>query len=60
MVNDKRTQDWVADYNREETTVAREAVESRVAIMAVTVEDGDGRQQQRWRTTTVADDNGGG
>ncbi len=58
VVDDKGTQDWVADYIREGTTVASNAVESRVAIMAAMVEDGSGRQPwQRW-TTTVTDDNG--
>ncbi len=57
-VDDKGTQDRVAGYNGEGTTVASDAVESRVAMMAATVEDGGGRQRRRRRTTTVADDDG--
>jgi hypothetical protein len=56
-VDNKGTQAWVVDYNAEGLMVASNAVESRVAMMAATVEDGGGRQQRR---TTVADDNGWG
>ncbi len=37
------TQDWVADFNREGRTVASNAGDSGVAMMAVIVEDGGGR-----------------
>ncbi len=60
VVDDKGMQDWVADYNGEGTTVASNAGDSGVAMMAARVEDGGGRQQWRQRTTTVADDDGGG
>ncbi len=53
------TQDQVTDYNVEGTMLASNAIESGVAMMAVTVEDGGSRHQRRWRTATVADDNGG-
>ncbi len=59
-MDDKGTQDQVVDYNREGTTVAGNAVESKVVMMAGTVKDGGGRQQRQRRMTTVADDNGGG
>jgi hypothetical protein len=36
-------QDQVADYNGEGTTVGSNARDSRVAMMAVMVEDGGGR-----------------
>ncbi len=58
-VNNKGTQDWVADYNGEGPKVASNTVESRVAMMAATVEDGGGRQRRRRLMATVADDNGG-
>ncbi len=57
-VDDKGTQDRVVDYNGEGTMMASNAGDSRVAIMAATVEDGGGRQQWGQRTMTVADDNG--
>ncbi len=41
--DDEGTQDWVADYNGEGTKVASNTGDSRVAMMAVTVEDGGGR-----------------
>ncbi len=44
VVDDKDTQDWVEDYNEEGTMVASNARDSRVAMMAATVEDGGGRQ----------------
>jgi hypothetical protein len=59
-VNDKGMQDWVADYNREGTTVASNAVEGRVAMMAAMVQGGGGRQRWQRRTTMVVGDNGGG
>ncbi len=57
-VDDEGTQDRVADYNGEETTVARDAGDSLVAMMAATVEDCGGGRRGRWRTTTAADDDG--
>jgi hypothetical protein len=61
VVDDEGTQDWVAGYNREGTTVANNAADSRMAIMVATVlEDSGGRQQQQGRTMMVTDDNGGG
>jgi hypothetical protein len=48
------------DYNGEEMTVASNAGDNRLAMMAATMEDSGGRQQLQWRTTAVADDNGGG
>jgi hypothetical protein len=35
VVDNKGTQDWVADYNGEGTMVARDAGDSGVAMMAV-------------------------
>ncbi len=60
MVDDNGKQDWVADYNGEGMTVASDAVESRVVIMAAMVEDSGGRQQRQWQPMMVADDDGGG
>jgi hypothetical protein len=59
-VDDEGTQDRVAEYNGEGTTVASDAGDSGVAMMAATVKDGGGSQRRRRRTTTVADDDGGG
>jgi hypothetical protein len=42
-VDNKGMQDQVADYNGEGTTVASNAGDSGVAIMAVMVEDGSSR-----------------
>ncbi len=39
----KGMQDWVGNYNREGTTVASNAGDSRVAKMAAAVEDGGSR-----------------
>jgi hypothetical protein len=38
-------QDWVVDYIREGMTVASNARDSGVAMMAATVEDGNSRRQ---------------
>jgi hypothetical protein len=46
-VNNKGTQDWVAIYNGQGTTVGSNVVESGVAMMAAMVEDGGSRQQRR-------------
>ncbi len=46
----------MADYNGEGMTVASNAGDSGVAMMAATVEDGDSRQQQQWQTRMVVDD----
>jgi hypothetical protein len=43
--DNKGTQDWLADYNGDGTMVASNAKDSEVAMMAVMVEDGSGRQQ---------------
>jgi hypothetical protein len=59
-LDNKGTQDWVADYNGEGTTVSRDAGDSGVAMMAATVEDGCGKRRRRQRTKTVADNDGGG
>jgi hypothetical protein len=59
-VDDKGTQDRVEDYNGEGMTVARDAGDSSVAMMAVTVEDHGGGQQWQRQTMMVADDDGGG
>jgi hypothetical protein len=59
-VDDESTQNWEADYNGEGTMVVSDAVESRGAMMAATVEDGGVRRLRQRRTTTVADDDGGG
>jgi hypothetical protein len=40
----RKQQDWVADYNREGTTVASNVIECRVTMMAATGEDGGSRQ----------------
>ena len=45
VVDNKGTQDWLADYNGDGTMVASNAKDSEVAMMAVMVEDGSGRQQ---------------
>jgi hypothetical protein len=60
-VDDKGMQNCVADYNWRGTTVARDARDCRVAIIAATVEDGSGNNdgdggKQRWWTTKAADD----
>ncbi len=39
-MDDEGTQDWVVDYNVEWMTVARDARDSGVAMMALMVEDG--------------------
>jgi hypothetical protein len=44
VVDDKDMQDRLADYKGEGTTVASDAVESGVVMMAAMVEDGGGRQ----------------
>ncbi len=45
-VDDKDTQDWVANYNGEGTTVASDVGDSEVAMIAATVEYGGGRHQR--------------
>ena len=57
-VDDESTQNWEADYNGEGTMVVSDAVESRGAMMAATVEDGGGGQQRQQWMMTVADNNG--
>ncbi len=59
-VDDKETQDRVADYNGEGRTVASNAGNSRLAMMALMVEDGGGRGQLRQWTRTVANYGGSG
>ncbi len=44
VVGNEGTQDWVVNYNGEGMTVARDAGDSGVAMMAATVEDGGGGQ----------------
>ncbi len=59
---DNGMQDRAADYNGEgQERAAREGRDSGVAMMAaVADDDGGGGQRWRWRTTTAADDKGGG
>ncbi len=55
-------QDRATDYDGEgQEQAAREGRNSRVALMAVAVEDGGGGQRwQRWATMAMADDDSGG
>ncbi len=59
---DNGTQDPAVDYDGEgQEWAAREGGDSKVAMMAVAVEDvGGGRLWRQWPTTAMADDDRGG
>jgi hypothetical protein len=64
VADDNGLQDLAADYDREgQEWVARDGGDSGVVMMAeakmAAVVDSGGRQQQRWRQTTAADDGSG-
>ncbi len=58
VADDKDMQDWAADCNGEgQERVVRDSRDSGVVMMAVVVEDGNGRQQRQRRTTIATEDN---
>jgi hypothetical protein len=60
VMEDKGTEDQVAEYNGKGMMVARDAEGSGVAMMAARVEDSGVRQRRQWQMTMVVDDDGSG
>ncbi len=59
--DDNDMQDWVVDYSREgQEQAAKDSRDSKVAMMAVAVEDGGGGQQWQRRRMTAVDNKGSG